>query len=58
MQLKTLNESLSALNIIKNILSDTTLIEIEQNELLANSLKGYSIEEIKATLTQQELTMD
>lgn len=58
MQLKTIGESLNALNTIKGILSDTTLIEKEQNELLANSLKGYSIEAIKATLIQQELTKE
>lgn len=56
MQLKTIGESLTVLNTIQNILGNTSLGVAEKNALLVNSLKGYSVEAIKATLTQQELT--
>ena len=55
MQLKTVGESLNALNSIRNILNNTTLSGVEVNIVLANSLKSYSTEAIKSAIAQSTL---
>lgn len=55
MQLKTVGESLNALNVIKSIVNNTSLLELEQNIKLANSLSGYSVEAVKAAIAQSTL---
>ena len=55
MQLKTVGESLNALKEIKNIVNNTSLLELKQNVKLAQSLSGYSIEAVKAAIAQSTL---
>lgn len=56
MQLKTVGESLSALNDIQNILNNTSITAEANTSALINNLKKYSIEAVKATISQTKLT--
>ena len=58
MQLKTVGQSLSALNSIQNILNDTSLAGTRLNLALANSLSTYSIETVKAAIAQGTFTAE
>lgn len=58
MQLKTVGESLNALNSIRNILNNTALSEVESNIVLASSLKSYSTEAIKSAIAQSTLNAE
>ena len=52
MQLKTVGQSLNALNSMQNILNDTSLVGTRLNVALSNSLNAYSIETVKAAIAQ------
>ena len=58
MQLKTVGESLTALNKISGILNNTSLVGLEQNIALINSLKSYSVETVKAAIAQGTFTSE
>ncbi len=58
MQLKTVGESLIALNSIQNILNDTSLVGTRQNIALTSSLNAYSVEVVKAAVAQGTFTAE
>ena len=58
MQLKTVGQSLNALNSMQNILNDTSLVGTRLNVALSNSLNAYSIETVKAAIAQGTFTTE
>ena len=58
MQLKTVGQSLNALNSIQNILNDTSLAGTRLNLALTNSLNAYSIKTVKAAIAQGTFTSE
>lgn len=58
MQLKTIGESLNAINKVSDILNGTFITEELRTQALAKAMSQYSIETIKATLTQKNLNRE
>lgn len=58
MQLKTLGESLNAINSVQAVLNNTSLVGEAQNIALGNSLKGYSMSAVQAAIVQQNLNKE
>ena len=56
MQLKTIGESLTALNVIQGIVNNTTNSASKNFVLLKGALEGYSVESVKAAISQTTFT--